>query len=435
MNTIAGLPYMEAKFDKTGKLQSPISLPNGVTDLFVMSHGWNNDDEEARTLYTKFFTNFVKVAQPDDLPRRTFAVIGVIWPSKKFDERIAVSGVPGDASGAAAVAADRGSQKALDEKLDRMKATFTEPAQLKAIEDARALLPDLDDKATARRTFVNLMRSLLDPTAANGEDRSDSFFKDDGEQLMQALKVDEDDLDPEIDATPGGTASLPQGGGRPRAIDADGAAGLKDVLSKFKASAMNILNYTTYYEMKARAGKVGTNGVARIIDDLGPKVQRIHLVGHSFGGRVVTAAAAGSRSDKISSMALLQTAFSHNGFSKSKKGFFRGVVDQQRVKGPILVTHTKNDKAVGIAYPLASRMNGDTTATLGDEHDEFGGIGRNGAQQMEQGEVVNGNLLAKGGSYSFTAGKFFNLEGSRFIDGHGAVTGEEIAHAVRRAIV
>lgn len=213
-----------------------------------------------------------------------------------------------------------------------------------------------------------------------------------------------------------------------------GAASLATFLSGFKAAVMNVLNFTTYYEMKARAGNVGKNGVAKLIDKLAPQVQRIHLIGHSFGGRVVTATAASSSTDKIKSMSLLQTAFSHNGFSKSMKGFFRSVVDQKRVKGPILVTHTKNDKAVGVAYPLASKIVGDATAAFGDENDKFGGLGRNGAQQMEVGEVIKGNLLAQGGDYSFQAGKFFNLEGSPFIKGHGDVTGKEIAHAVRNAI-
>ena len=163
-------------------------------------------------------------------------------------------------------------------------------------------------------------------------------------------------------------------------------------------------------------------------------MQRIHLVGHSFGGRVVTAAAANSTTDKIRSMSLLQTAFSHNGFSKAMNGFFRTVVDQKRVHGPILVTHTKNDKAVGVAYPLASRINGDKAAAFGDENDVFGGLGRNGAQQMEAGETVAGRLLAADGRYAFQPGMFFNLEASEFISGHSAVTGREVAHAIRQAI-
>ena len=45
MKDIAGIPYCEAQFDKNGTLEneSQVSLPAGVTDLFVISHGWNND--------------------------------------------------------------------------------------------------------------------------------------------------------------------------------------------------------------------------------------------------------------------------------------------------------------------------------------------------------------------------------------------------------
>lgn len=433
MADIAGIPYVEAVFDKKGTLEHRVTLPAGVTDLFVISHGWNNNATDARALYRRFFESFAAVAQPNDLPGRSFAIVGVIWPSKKFDELVAVSGAPGGAQGAAGLsAADAQSRKALEAKLERMKEFFAEPAQRQTLDDAKALLPELEDKASARRDFVNKIRSLLDPTAANKEDASDSFFKDDGNELMKNLKVDEEDLDEEVAGT-GGSAAMFPGGGTTAAAP-EGAAGLKELLSGFKAAAMNILNFTTYYEMKARAGTVGKNGVAKLIDGLAPQVQRIHLVGHSFGGRVVAATAASSSTDRIGSMSLLQTAFSHNGFSKSMTGFFRAVVDQQRVKGPILVTHTKNDKAVGVAYPLASRISGDKTAAFGDEHDVFGGLGRNGAQQMQAGETVVGRLLPVGSNYPFQPGKFFNLEASDFIKGHSDITGKEVAQAVRKAI-
>ena len=436
MNEIAKIPYFEARFGKDGTLENPneVTLPAGVTDLFVMSHGWNNDADAARELYRKFFESFVAVALPNDLPGRSFAILGVIWPSKKFDELVAASSAPGGAEGSASLkAADKASHQALDAKLEEMKKFFTEPGQQKTLDEAKALLPDIEEKASARQEFVNKIRSLLDPTAATDEDASKTFFKDNGNELMKNLKVAEDDLDEEVTGDGQGSASLPLGVGTVHAA-VGGAASLATFLSGFKAAAMNVLNFTTYFEMKARAGNVGKNGVAKLVDKLAPQVQRIHLIGHSFGGRVVTATAANSSTDKIKSMSLLQTAFSHNGFSKSMKGFFRSVVDQKRVKGPILVTHTKNDKAVGVAYPLASRINGDVAAAFGDENDKFGGLGRNGAQQMEIDEVVKGNLLAAGGGYQFQTGKFFNLEGSAFIKGHGDVTGKEIAHAVRKAI-
>lgn len=436
MNDIAGIPYFEAEFNKDGTLatQGEITLPANTTDLFVMSHGWNNDADAARTLYRGFFESFQAVAQPNDLAGRTLAIVGVIWPSKKFDELVAASSASADAQGSAGLtAAHNESQKLLEEKLEAMKAMFTEPAQQKTLDEATKLLPDLEEKASARKEFVNKIRSLLDPAAANKEDASETFFKDDGNELMKNLKIAEDDVDDEVSGDSEGSASLPLGVGTIPASQG-GAAGLLSFLSGFKAAAMNVLNFTTYYEMKTRAGNVGKNGVSKVVDKLAPKVQRVHLIGHSFGGRVVTAAAANSATNKIKTMSLLQTAFSHNGFSKSMGGFFRSVVDSKRVDGPILVTHTKNDKAVGIAYPLASKISGDATAAFGDENDKFGGLGRNGAQQMEQDEVVKGSLQPENGNYSFQPRKFFNLEGSAFISGHGDVTGKQVAHAVRRAV-
>ena len=78
--------------------------------------------------------------------------------------------------------------------------------------------------------------------------------------------VDEDDLDEDV-AGSGGSASMALGVGT-AANAHGGAAGLKDILSGFKAAAMNVLNYTTYYEMKSRAGAVGAQGVAKLIDKL-----------------------------------------------------------------------------------------------------------------------------------------------------------------------
>ena len=56
-----------------------------MTDLFIISHGWNNDPKEAHALYQELFTNVKAQEQNVGTTGRTFAVAGVIWPSKKFD--------------------------------------------------------------------------------------------------------------------------------------------------------------------------------------------------------------------------------------------------------------------------------------------------------------------------------------------------------------
>jgi hypothetical protein len=142
-------------------------------------------------------------------------------------------------------------------------------------------------------------------------------------------------------------------------------------------------------------------------------------------------------------MGLLQAAFSHNGFSKSKKGFFRSVVDNKRVNGPIFITHTKNDKAVGLAYPAASRISNDQASAFGGADDPFGGIGSNGAQQMEAGEIfeTTKTMLPVGDAYQWKAGRLHNLDSTKFIidpkggDAHGFVFVKEVAWAISRAII
>lgn len=432
MNDIAGIPYFVAEFDINGKLKAPVTLPADVDEVIVVSHGWNNNQADAESLYSALFRNFAAIG---GAPRGKAAIVGVIWPSKRFDELVAASAASNGGGGAAGMGskASKESDAMLVARLREMAKFFTSAEQKKTLKELEALIPDLEDKATARRAFVEKVRSLLDPGAANNEDSSKAFFTDDGAEIMDRLKIAEEDFDETVTGDDGGSASLPLGVGVVKPATG-GAAGIFGFLSGIKAAAMNVLNFTTYYEMKSRAGKVGANGVAPLIDGLPAHVKRIHLVGHSFGGRVVTSAAASSTTDRIASMSLLQTAFSHNGFSKEQKGFFRSVVDKQRVKGPIIVTHSVKDKAVGIAYPIASRLNGDTTSGLGDKNDKFGGLGRNGAQHMAAGEVNEGKLLATGGAYQFQPGVIFNLEANDLIPGHSDITSKEVAHAIRSAM-
>src|SRR5688500_1202859 len=145
---------------------------------------------------------------------------------------VAVSGTPAMGGGGAALGSGDGdSIKRLEEKLDGMKEIFTEPEQKQLLDEAKALLPDIEDKASARDEFVNKMRSLLDPSAAGKEDASDIFFKDDGNELMKNLKAEEEDLGEDIAE---GGASLPLGVGT-TATPEGGAAGLVEFFSGFKA--------------------------------------------------------------------------------------------------------------------------------------------------------------------------------------------------------
>jgi hypothetical protein len=437
MDTIAGLPFFPLEITKDGKLFSApekAAIENAVnetgagklTDFFVISHGWNNDMAEARDLYNGLFTNIsAQLPKHAALAGRKFAILGVFWPSKKFADSELIP------SGGAASLGDDGdlNSAALKQKLESLKGTFDNPDEA-ALDRAKALVDGIEDPAK-QDEFVKIIQSLVpqrpsDPT----DDASDKFLASTGREVLATFSL------PFMFTPPPG-----QGGGA-QGLDDDlgGAASFGDFFSGVKAAAFRLLNFVTYYQMKERAGVVGKGGLNEMLASMRkarPDL-RIHLIGHSFGARVVTAAADGPVAIGPASLSLLQGAFSHNGFTEkfdgTTNGFFRNVIAKSKVDGPIFATHTVNDKAVGIAYALASRFSNDNASDFGGPDDVFGGIGRNGAVKMHPAEFVQKTLLAETGVYQFTAKKVHNLLADQFVSGHSDVKGPQIANAILYAV-
>ena len=451
MNNIAGIPFDWARFDKDGRLQNDPKIPVATTDLIVVSHGWKNSEADATELYTKLFTNFAHETKDDPAyTARKLAIIGVLWPAKQFDLAMTNIGLSGLQAGGALSAGPQSaadSEKAMQEAIDRAARFFDEPGEAEEIAKLRTLTERLEkNEKGAKEEFVGALRRMLDPEGQaagmrSDDDASRKFFGGNAERIFDQAKQTapastQDPIEPATARDP--NALVGAGSGQEAGFFGDRVSGAAN-------SVANLLNLTTYFKMKIRAGTVGAKGVAPLIDRLSADVERVHLVGHSFGGRLVTAAAADSTTKKIHSLSLLQAAFSHNGFSRTRDGFFRKVLDTKRVNGPILITHTKNDRAVGLAYPAASRISRDRKLGFGDADDEFGGIGSNGAQQMDDQEIDTGakTLLDIKDVYDFKPGKLHNLESSKFIvdpddpkrDAHGFVYVPQVAWAISRACV
>jgi len=438
---LSGFPTAELEFNRdagvVGTVDAVLALAAdpATTDLLVLSHGWNNDMREARDLYANLARSLRTVLDSGAVPSlagRQIAIAGVLWPSKKFADSELIPG------GAAAAGSPIDAADIL-EQLAALRDVFADdPAAQRALDDAAALLPVLADKATARAEFADHLRSLLTPAAAESEDASTDLFKVSGDTLMTRLARPAS-LAPPAGAGAGGAAALGSAPADHRG-GAGGAAGLGGLIGGVWGAARNLTNFVTYYAMKTRAGTVGERGLAPVL----ARVQaarpdlRIHLAGHSFGGRLVSAAAngLGAHGTPLASLALLQAAFSHYGFAENwdpgQNGYFRHVVTDKLVTGPTLITHTGNDKAVGIAYAIASRVAGQTAAALGDANDKYGGLGRNGAQKTP--EAVAGTLLPVGGAYAWQAGRLHNLRADQFIGGHSDITGQQVAYALLSAI-
>ena len=432
-------PYFELEMDTKGRpvrneqidaIERDIA-PLNPTDVFVVSHGWNNDMAQARALYTDLFTT-VK-AQAGTLPAlaaRRFVVVGLLWPSKKFAE---ADLIPGGAAGADDAAADA----VLETQLTLLQ-EIVGPAATADVKRARQLVPRLEYDRNAQVEFARIVLGLM-PTTTDEEGDPHLEPNPDDAEINGATLLDllsRPSLRPPVADDQGGAA----GAGAGAAPSDGGAAGIGDSFGGIKAGAMNLLNCATYYQMKDRAGVVGRGAAAEAVKRLRalPGSPRVHLVGHSFGARVVTAALA-SAGVGASTMALLQAAFSHFAFakgydkSKTKDGLFRAVVAESRVAGPIVITHTRNDTAVGIAYAIASRVAGQIAAAIGDATDPYGGLGSNGAQTTPEASFTK--LLKPGSPYpSLPRGRITNLESNAFIANHGDVRGEAVAYAIVSAI-
>ncbi|MEG3439789.1 hypothetical protein V0288_21860 [Pannus brasiliensis CCIBt3594] len=437
MDSISDFPYFEVQFTKEAKVYDPEEPQKlfdfldrqEVTDLFVISHGWNNNIQEARELYQRLFTSMRETIDQGIVPgieTRKFAILAVFWPSKKFTERELIAG------GAAGLEDTMVSE--VRERVTTLQELLADPEASDRFERLKALVPKLEDSPSARKEFVDSLRKILDRGETDDEDASTDFFELDSEEVMDRLQHPLASPAANDGEEEGGVAEI--GDFTP---ESGGAAGFLN-FSGFTAAAGNLLNFATYYEMKQRAGNVGRKGLNPLLREIRQKYPAIkqHLVGHSFGGRLVTATVLGTEDfAPAETLSLLQAAFSHYGFAKdfepNKNGFFRKVVENQKVSGPILITHTKNDWAVGIAYPIASALSRDDSSFLGDENDRFGGIGRNGAQKTP--EAIRGlSLLPVGGSYPLQAGKLHNLRADEFIQDHGDVGGLQVAYAILTAV-
>lgn len=436
MKVIGGIPVFEVEFDKNGKLFDAAQLSaltshlvsQHVTDLILFAHGWNNDLADARRLYGDFFSEFGSfVPATANGSARVFAAGAILWPSKKFTDKDLIPGGGAAALSLQEKAAIRARLKDLAKDPVRLgKAVPVSAAKQKKIAKAEALLKTIETDPQAQEEFVRIVRSLLSAEAAHKDDGTKDLFQVKERKLL-------DELSKPVMAT----AAVGRGGAAAgfSTLSTSANGGAADLGDSVVSGIRRFLNITTYYRMKERAGAVGEKGVASVIDKVRGKAPqiRLHLIGHSFGGRVMTAAtdAVGSR-QKIDSLTLLQAAFSHNGlaakFDGKSDGFFRKVVTGKKVRGPILVTCTKNDKAVGIAYPLASRLGGQNASAFGDENDVYGGIGRNGA--VKTPEAIKGMLLAANGAYNFAGGSIYNLNADAFIGDHSDICRPQVAWAL-----
>lgn len=445
MKNLHGFPFFEMEFKKDGtiyKNEQKEALLNSIsnseiTNLVVISHGWNNDKKEAEDMYDEIFRFVSDIFKERSIESKKYGVLGIYWPSKKFADKDLI---PGGAAGTG----ELNEENERTEYLLRLKGFFDAPDADENLDKLVSFVqnPDAGYGSSQDDEIYTVLNNLLSPLL---EQENFELFKDEGtkidnpdiKDIVTALEYSDEDEMPEEGA--GGAAGIGSGGSG--SLAEGSAMGQSGFFGGIKDGVFNMLNLVTYYQMKNRAGIVGIHGLNGVLKEVKAKKPsiKLHLIGHSFGARLVTSAIAGENketSQTVRSLILLQAAFSHFGFAKAyagnKDGMFRRIVDDSNVQGPIVISHTRNDNAVGLAYALASRIARQAGSAIGDENDFYGGLGSNGAQKTP--EVINTIALVNGQSYSFQDKKIYNLKADTTIEGHSFIKNKAVAQVIVDAI-
>jgi hypothetical protein len=432
---IAGLPFWELTFDADGDPDVAARdafladvAARGLTDVIVFAHGWNADRRVATELYQRFFG--LLGPQLPATARRSVGLAGVVWPAQRWaDEPIPDFLAAGPAAAGTADLGEPGADPApADPTLDAATlAQLTElfPAAAAPLTTMAALLagPPTDAALTAFHRELGAFSRLAGPAADDGEGDKAGAALPAGEPRM-LLDEPADLFDRFRAALVAEGAVLDDGAG--------GAAGLGDVLGGLLHGAKEALRQATYWQMKGRAGTVGRKGLGPLLGRL-PAGVRCHLVGHSFGARLVSFALLGlpDGPSPVRAVTLLQGAFSQFAFAAplpfdaARRGALAGAPD--RVAGPVVACFSEHDDAVGRFYPLASFAAQEDSAGAVDPSSRWGGIGANGAQGV--GAVLEA-LRPVGASYGFLPGAVLNVDASGVVRAGGPPSGahSDIVH-------
>ncbi|HEX2911217.1 MAG TPA: hypothetical protein VH186_10445 [Chloroflexia bacterium] len=429
-------------------LETLVKANPPVTDVWVLAHGWNNDLNEGQQTYHDWINTFRPVIEKETAGTGYNPLfVGLHWPSKAWAGDIA-----------------KASLKLQPAKKPAGPVTGGGEGEFE-IGEALSQSAAEDRKGQAR--FVEDYRHVMDPESIHGE-RFDHDFsrlyhlmkqekpptRAEIEEFVKILKL-YTTRDPHSDPTEKGNVLSAPVSLLTRQLEAQAQAlpGQSQNLEGFFKldTLLEFFRTFTFWKMKGRAAIVGETGVYPFLLSLRDTINqnnlatRIHLLGHSFGAKLVTASiypAAGAGNvalPLVNTVILLQGAFSQFAFSSMipveshAAGRYAAIVERGVITNPVVVIYSKYDTANTICYPagmaLAAPISSKIYEKGGPADDEslesyqistnkFGAIGANGAQGLPEARNRTLDMQSEDQPYQWSnlAGVYcLNVDGQHYI--------------------
>jgi hypothetical protein len=419
------------------------AVRDGATDVFLTSHGWKGDIPAAISQYNSWIGTMAAQAGDRDLVRALdpgfkAVIVGVHWPSLPWGtEDAAAALLDDDEPGEFAAELQMSSAELVHRYAERIADTPAARAALTAIVSAA------EDDGVADHLAAGTLPGHLDEAyqvlfaeaglglgGAGARPGSDQQAFDPARIIGEWQSATGEEAEPAAD----GELLLGDGGG--------GGIG-----HSLREALLMPVRQLSFWAMKHRACHVGQTGVHTLLAELqrGAPRARFHLMGHSFGCIVVSAAISGPLGEgtvpsrlprPVHSLFLVQGALSLWSFAEAipfppeVPGYFQPIaIAPALVSGPIVTTRSTFDQAVGTFFPLAATLGDDRL--LGDEDlPEFGGVGAFGLQGTTEDRTHDAPVLDADADYRFEPGHIYNIDASAVIRNGGWPSGahSDIAH-------
>jgi len=404
------------------------------TDVFFFSHGWNANPHGATDQYGHWVDAMAtRTGDRERLRPRVGGfrplLAGVHWPSKAWadEDLTGMSYAVSDIQSAATPTAN--TVDSVSDPISRFVAEYAER---------------LGDRPTVREAIRTIFESAL-------KDAAPPTLPDDVRDAYEQL-------DASIGLAQAGEGAAPGDDREP--FDAEETyqtALFMDVAGPLSFSRFSLggllapLRVMSFWTMKSRARSFGETAASELLARLQHAAPdaRFHVMGHSFGCIVASAAIAGKPGSpgprrKVDTLVLAQGAMSLWSFCKSipakpgRDGYFHAIVRDELVRGPMIVTTSVHDRAVRFFYPIGAGARGNVAFDL-DKLPVYGGIGTFGVRGPGI-EIRDEQLERVDEDYRLLPGVVYNLNANRVISiskgisgAHSDICHPEVARAVWRA--